>query len=244
MRSNLEAIRGVAGVWGVILWSKADASFEKILPARLADEESEQLCRLVSDYSRRNVGVKEAIVKLAEGWAIIYDRPSFTLLMLARSDLNRATLKLVLKSALASLQSTLGNNSLQAVSAGKFSTDHMLLLIRTINLCLSFFQSKLPKFEIASMLRQAKDELLPDHPVLKNLTVDANGGIIPIRGAEKRVDFTLVAASARLIGAFLNLVSTQTSMVGFDIEKLTLEQATTLNELGFYNFFQQHFVKQ
>jgi hypothetical protein len=244
MKNIIEGIRGVAGVMGVILWEKNEGNFERVLPARIDDAASEHLCELLSAFCHDNKRVKEAIIRLTEGWLILYDSPQFALLIMARNDLNRATLKVVLRSALTSIKHTLGSQQTARRFSSRFSAKHVSLLIRTINLSLSFFQGNLPKFEIAGMLRQVKEDLLDDHPVLKNLTVDANGAIIPIRGAEKSINSSFVAASAQLIIAFLEVADTHASTAGFDIEKLTEGISKDLEALGFYAYFQHQKVSQ
>ncbi len=244
MKKIIEGIRGVAGVMGVILWEKSEGNFERVLPARIDTAACEHLCEVLSAFCHDNKRVKEAIVKLTKGWLILYDNPHYALLILARNDLNRATLRLVLRSALASLEHHFGPAQTERRFSARFSAKHVSLLIRTINLSLSFFQGKLPKFEIAGMLRQVKEDLLDEHPVLKNLTVDANGGIIPIRGAEKSINSSFVAASAQLIIAFLEVADTRASTAGFDIEKLTDGISSDLAALGFYTYFQHQRVSQ
>jgi hypothetical protein len=86
--------------------------------------------------------------------------------------------------------------------------------------------------------------LLPEYPVLKLVTVDANGGIIPIRGTERNIDATLVAAAAELVKAFLQQADLEKGTVGFDLDKLTAELQPELTELGFYRYFQKQAISR
>lgn len=95
------------------------------------------------------------------------------------------------------------------------------------------------RFEIAEVLRVVKDRLIGKFPVLKHFTVDANGGVIIIRGAQRNVDASAVPATAALIRGFLVEIKGKTNIVGFDIEELTVDLQPTLTEVGFYQWFSE-----
>lgn len=238
MNKIMETIRGVMGVSGVVLWEKQSNVFHKLLPARFSATEGDAMCaRLVQFCGNYHRG-KEVKAKFNKGWLWLHNGDSFALLIIAKPDLNTTTLNLVLKSSLSTLDSSLRrpspNPNLRQIN---FTVEHVGAIARAINLALGHFQGQISRFEIADVLRMAKDQLLDHYPVLKHFTVDANGGIIVIKGAEKNMDSTAVAAAAQLIAVFIHMVSFKANITGFDIEKITLGLQQPLSEIGFYNYF-------
>ena len=239
MQQLVEGIRGVAGVWGVILWDRRADRYHQVLPARIKPQAVERLCGLFSTFCRENHDANECVIKLADGWLSAFFHPTYAIMVLARNDLNRATLRLVIKSALTSLQHTLGHEPQTPVAEGLFTPEHAAAVARSINLVLSFYRGKLPKFEISTWLRQAKADLLDEYPVLKNVSVDLNGGVTLIRGAEANIDSSIVPAAAGMIKVFLELTSREGQHSGLDIRKQTEELQPLLSDLGFYDHFKQ-----
>ncbi|MGB5105968.1 MAG: hypothetical protein WBP29_09760 [Candidatus Zixiibacteriota bacterium] len=237
MKKVIEAIRGVMGVSGVVLWEKDANLFHKLLPARFSAAETDAVCtRLVKfcdDYTRG----KDVKARFTKGWMWLHNGSSFALLILAKPDLNTTTLNLVLKSSLSTLESNLRKPGGVTIHNPNFTPDHVLVLSRAINLALGHFQGQISRFDIADVLRIARAQLIDHYPVLKHFTVDANGGIIVIKGAEKSMDASVVAAAAQLTAVFIELIKSKAIITGFDIEKITLGIRQPLDEIGFYNYF-------
>lgn len=237
MKKIIEAIRGVMGVSGVVLWEKDANLFHKLLPARFSAAEVDAICtRLVKfcdDYTRG----KDVKARFTKGWMWLHNGNSFALLILAKPDLNTTTLNLVLKSSLSTLESNLRKPGGVTIHNPNFTPDHVGVLSRAINLALGHFQGQISRFDIADVLRLARTQLIDHYPVLKHFTVDANGGIIVIKGAEKSMDASVVAAAAQLTAVFIELIKTKANVTGFDIEKITLGIRQPLGEIGFYNYF-------
>ena len=237
MKKVIEAIRGVMGVSGVVLWEKEANLFHKLLPARFSAAEADAICtRLVKfcdDYTRG----KEVKARFTKGWMWLHNGNSFALLILAKPDLNTTTLNLVLKSSLSTLESNIRKPSAVTTHNPHFTPDHVSVLSRAINLALGHFQGQISRFDIADVLRIARSQLLDHYPVLKHFTVDANGGIIVIKGAEKSMDASVIAAAAQLTAVFIELIRAKANITGFDIEKITLGIRQPLEEIGFYNYF-------
>jgi len=239
MRKVLEGIRGVVGVSGVILWNKQRNSFEKILPAKITDSTALQLCTLFSTYCSANELSDRAIVRFKKGWVVFFNQPRFAIMVLGKSDLAKATLKLVLRSTASLLEVSLKHDMLLAGAGDKMTPEHGAALARAVNLSLSFFQGKLSRADLAEMLRQSKGQLVGDFPVLKVFGVDNNGGLILLKGAEKNIDATTPRACARLLSAFLDLARERVNAAGFDLEKQTAELQPLLSELRFYLSFRE-----
>lgn len=237
MKKVLEAIRGVIGVSGVMIWEKGSNTFHKLLPARFEGEAAGKLAERLSRYCTDNDQDLKVIARFRKGWVFMFDQGQFSLLVLGKSDLNTTTLNLVLKSALNTLESTCRQPASNNNSGIKFLPDHVVALARAINLSLGFFQGQLSRFEIADVLRLAKSQLLTDYPALKHFTVDANGGVIVIKKAERYMDISSVEAAAKLITTFVGLARAKTNTAGFDIAKLTDDLNSTLSEVGFYHWF-------
>ncbi len=239
MKKIVETIRGVVGVSGVILWEKRNNDFHQLLPARLGKESIGQLCAQLVRFCEVDDRGAGAIVRLHKGWLILRNHESFALLVIGKNDLNTTTLNLVVKSSLSALESALGTQSQTAMAPGQFLPEHASTLARAVNLSLGFLQVHVSRFEIAELLRQAKADLIVELPALKHFSVDANGGILLIKGAEKSMDVSAVEAAARLVAAVAERAKGRASDIDFNVERLTAPLRETLTELGFYSFFKQ-----
>ena len=220
-----------------ILWEKRSKEFHKLLPARLEQAQAERLCHQLTRFTELRDKNCQAIARFQKGWLFLYDYESFALMIIGKSDLNTTTLNLVSKSAIATLENALGKSANLVSSAIEFLPEHAQALARAINLTLGFFQPQISRFEIAELLRQAKSDLILELPALKHFSVDANGGVIIIKGAEKNMDITAVEATARFVATLVELVKTRHNLPDFDIENLTAPLHSTLTQLGFYRLF-------
>jgi hypothetical protein len=239
MKKILETIRGVVGVSGVILWEKRAKKFHDLLPARFEQDMIEKLCGYLVSFAEIRNKECRVISRFQSGWLMLHNHADFALMVLSKKDLNTTTLNLVAKSAIASLETQLGSASRTAGALASFQPEHGPALARAVNLSLAFFQTHISRFEIAELLRQAKTELLPEHPSLKHFSIDANGGVILIKGAEKNLDQTAVGSVAKMIVAVADRAAARCHTGGFNIEKLTAPLQPTLAELGFYQFFRE-----
>ncbi len=241
MNKVLQAIRGVMGVYGVIIWERQPNAFHKLLPARFSDKAVELLCNQLATLSQQSKKLSNIKARFKSGWLWIFCNPNYAVLVMTKADLNTTTMNLVMKSTLATLESQIKQSPTStgpiAFPVAEFTPDHVIALSRAINLSLGYFQGEVSRFEIAEILRQAKGKLLESYPVLKNFSVDANGGIIVIRGSEKHMDASAVPATAQLIATFVQMIGAKTSTAGLEIERLTVGIAPLLAEIGFYNYF-------
>jgi len=241
MNKIIETIRGVVGVSGVILWEKRTSNFHKLLPARFGADMIDRLCRQLTRFCEvrdQNCG---AIARFQKGWLFLYNHDTFALLVIGKSDLNTTTLNLVAKTSICALESALGSRVIASLMPIEFLPEHASALVRAINLSLGFLQAHISRFEIAELLRQAKADLIVELPSLKHFSVDANGGVILIKSAEKQMDNTAVEAAARLVATLADRTRNRTGRADFDIEKLTVQLRSTLTELGFYRVFRESF---
>ncbi|MFH2056647.1 MAG: hypothetical protein ABIJ61_11860 [bacterium] len=238
MRRALEEIRGVVGVAGVIIWDKVSNECHHLLPARLGDEEAERICLQLADLSRLERVADHLATKYKKGWLLLFNERDAATLIMARPDLNRATLNLVVKAVLRSIAVRAAKQK-AAHQEAKWRPQHGDTLVRTINLSLAWFQGKMPRFTTAQLLHQIKEELAGDYPVVKYLTVDANGGVFVKHEARSRVDGTLLPASVRLLQRFLDLATVREAAHRFDLRIQTAEVEKELTQLGFYDLFEK-----
>jgi hypothetical protein len=239
MNKILETIRGVVGVSGVILWEKQTDNFHKLLPARFGEGMVDQLYRQLARFCEIREQNCGAIVRFQKGWLFLHNYGTFALLVIGKSDLNTTTLNLVAKSSISALESALGSQVTAPSPHVKFLPEHASALVRAINLSLGFQQAHISRFEIAELLRQAKSDLIAELPALKHFSVDANGGVILIKSAEKLMDITAVEAAARLVATIADRTRGRTGNADFNIEKVTAPLRGTLTELGFYRVFKE-----
>jgi hypothetical protein len=194
---------------------------------------------LFAAYCDNNATNSRAIIRFSRGWLVIYNTDDFAVLVLGREDLNKVTLNLVFKSAIKSLTAALQEAEQQAATGQRLSPDQAHALLRAINLSLAFFNGKMSRHEMAELLRKAKAALITRFPSLKHFTIDANGGVILIKGAEKNMDSEAVLAAAGLASRFIELAAVRMNVAGFDLEKQTAEVSPILAKLGFYAAFQR-----
>lgn len=237
MNRIMEGIRGVVGVSGVIIWEKESNTYHRLLPARFDDAIIQKLCEQLARFCRIREKSFQSIARFQKGWLLVHNHDAFALMVIAKNDLNTTTLNLVIRTSVTALQSTLETRSASSSAAVGFEPEHAPVLARAINLSLGYLQQHISRFEIAELLRQAKSELLAEYPSLKHFSVDANGGVILIRNAEKHLDMSAVAAAARLIAALVDRAGNRINTDDFDIVVLTAPLRETLLELGFYRAF-------
>lgn len=243
MRRALEEIRGVVGVAGVIIWDKTANECHHLLPARLGDEDAEKICLELAEFSRLPISASHLATKYKKGWLLLFNEPDAAVLIMARPDLNRATLNLVVRAVLRSIAVRAAEEKV-ARQEKKWRRKHVDTVVRTINLSLAWFQGKMPRFTTAQLLHQIKDELVAEYPVVKYLTVDANGGVFVKHEVRSRVDGSLLMSSVILLRRFLELATVREAAHRFDIKKQTVELEDELNELGFYNLFEKQPVAE
>ena len=239
MNKIIETIRGVVGVSGVILWEKRTNKYHKLLPARFGKDTVDQLYRHLARFCEirdQNCG---AIVRFQKGWLFLHNYDTFALLVIGKADLNTTTLNLVAKSSISALESALGSQVAIPSLPVRFLPEHATALVRAINLSLGFLQVHVSRFEIAELLRLVKSDLIAELPSLKHFSVDANGGVILIKSAEKLMDITAVEAAARLVATVADRTRGRTGNADFNIEKVTAPLRDTLTELGFYRVFKE-----
>jgi hypothetical protein len=102
----------------------------------------------------------------------------------------------------------------------------------------------MPKFAITRLLHQVKTELATSAPGIKSLSVDVNGGVIPLKGSKVRPPMTLIKSSAQLIRLFANLASAEADVSGFDIRKQTEVLGDKLLRIGFYRYYDEASVAE
>jgi hypothetical protein len=243
MRRALEEIRGVVGVGGVIIWDRNVGECYHLLPARIDETQAELMCRQLLFFCEQAKQADYLAVKCEQGWILLFNEPQSAVLVLARADLNRATLNLVVKAVLRSSAAAAARGQIDAREAG-WRAEKIDQLVRTINLSLAWFQGKLAKFTTAQLLHQVKGALVSEQPVLKYLTVDANGGVFVKREARTKVDSSFLPAAAQLLQSFVEAAAAKGSAPGFAIRKQTAELETELAEMGFYHLFEAESVER
>jgi hypothetical protein len=208
-----------------------------LLPARMETEMVNQLCGQLACFCDIRDRSCKAVVRFRKGWLFLYNYSTFALMVIGKKDLSTTTLHLVTKSSISALESAFGSHVATSSRQGEFLPEHALTLVRAINLSLGFLQEHVSRFEIAELLRQAKSDLIAEMPALKHFSVDANGGVILIKGAEKQMDLTAVEAAARLVATVADRTKNRIGDVDFNIENITAPLRATLTELGFYRAF-------
>ncbi len=233
METLLQQLRGVPGVSGVMIFDRFTRRKWKLLPSRFEDGDIDQLESSVAELTKGLEGDCSFTVRFSSGWLVARVSDAFVLLILAKDDLGLEVLDLVIRASLASLRhsadaqpdrGTIDDLDLQAA----------YVLLDAVNCVGQHFLPIIGGFNASSLLRKAKEYLLPTFPTLKHFPVDNNCNVSLIRGSEKHLDQTVVHALACLCYYFKEMVNAQTPVVGFDIRAVTARSEEELAALGFY----------
>ncbi len=237
MENYLNQIRGVVGVAGVMIFDRRSGKSRTLMPASFTEEFAENLNRKFQDLLDLTGQDSTMRIKMSQGWAIIKVIRYYAFLVLAKSDLNVATLNLVLKSIAVSLEQHKGIPG-QHPSAS-FTPNSAEALLKAINLVGEHFSETISRFRLAELLRKAKNELMEQHLALKLFSVDHNGNVTLIKGSEEKLDQTCTDAVAAWMARLKEFVREDTVIVGFNLRTITSEVRPELESISFYQAFKK-----
>jgi len=237
MENLINQIRGVVGISGVILHDRLREESKIIMPASFEEQYIKNLKLKFYDLLRYASGEAKFRIKLAHGWIIIRCNDKHAVLIIAKEDLNIATLDLVLKSISLAMEHEAGSQESRVEII--FNEESVFTLLKTINLIVEHFTDSLSRFQLAQLLRDSKAELLDHYPDLKHFTVEHNSSVILIKGSESRLDERSIDAVAAWMSHFKKYIKEQTMVAGFNLKSITGEVRSELESLRFYRKFQQ-----
>ncbi len=238
MQELLEQLRGVMGVSGVMILDRLERLVWKLLPTRLENENIRELEKKVRDLVDLQVGTSSFRIRFSSGWLVINATNEFILIILAREDVKLELLNLVIKVSMAKLRHSKGS-WVEPEPTTDFQPQMGFLLLDAINCVGKHFRMIVGLTNCVSLLRKAKDDLLPAFPALKHFSVDNNGSVSIIRGSERHLNRTVVDSVARWCFRLKEMVNARTSVVGFDIREVTADVEAELTPLGFYWSYQR-----
>ena len=238
MQEVLEQLRGVMGVSGVMILDRLERLVWKLLPTRLENENIRELQKKVRDLVDLQEGHSSFTIRFSSGWLVINATDEFILLILAREDVKLELLNLVIKASIAKLRHSKGS-WVEPEPTIEFQPQMGCLLLDAINCVAKHFRMIVGLSNCVSLLRKAKDDLLPAFPALKHFSVDNNGSVSIIRGSERHLDRAVVDSVARWCFRLKEMVNAKTSVVGFDIREVTADVEAELTPLGFYWSYQR-----
>ena len=238
MQEVLEQLRGVMGVSGVMILDRNEHGIWKLLPTRLENEDIREFEKKVRDLVDLQVGHSSFRIRFLSGWLVINATNEFILLILARDDVKLELLNLVVKASLTKLRHFRGS-WVEPEPTIEFQPQMGCLLLDAVNCVGKHFRMIIGLTGSVSLIRKAKDDLLPAFPALKHFSVDNNGSVSLIRGSERHLDRTVVDSVARWCFRLKEMVNARTSVVGFDIREVTADVEAELTPLGFYWSYQR-----
>jgi hypothetical protein len=237
VQNLLEQIKGVVGVSGAIIYDRNMDEARMLMPASFDEKFRDSLRMKFLDILSFVDGPAKFRIKLSRGWLIIKATETYAVLIVAKDDLNIPTLDLVLKSILIALDNRAYSEPDQKEAV--FTEESAFTLLKAINLIVQHFTESISQFQLAQMLRQAKEDLVGQYADLKHFTVEHNATVILIKGSESRLDSYSTEAVAAWMSQFKKYVKQQTVVAGFNLKNITGEVRRDLEGLRFYRKFQQ-----
>jgi predicted regulator of Ras-like GTPase activity (Roadblock/LC7/MglB family) len=238
MQELLEQLRGVMGVSGVMILDRLERLAWTLIPTHLENENIRELEKKVRDLVDLQVGHSTFRVRFSSGWLVINATNEFILVILTREDVKLELLNLVIKASITRLRHFEGS-CVEPEPTIEFQPQMGCLLLDAINCVGKHFRMIVGLSDCVSLLRKAKDDLLPAFPALKHFSVDNNGSVSLIRGSERHLDRTVVDSVARWCFRLKEMVNAKISVVGFDIREVTADVEVELTPIGFYWSYQR-----
>jgi hypothetical protein len=237
----LQQLRGVVGVSGVMIYDRTTGEISKLLPSKFDSELSEQLEARLRKMANSIPGGTILRMRFESGWLVLRGYDDYTILLIAKSDLNFDTLKIVLSAAQTAMRHTAPVHPQADAPPKELDMESALVLADTVGRVSEHFSLALGAgpASAANLLRKTKAELQQDFPVLKHFSVDNNGRIGIIKGSEQRLDRSAAEGAAWWCALLRDAAEAKTPVFGFDVRQITVAHEKRLTSLGFYSTFQR-----
>jgi len=232
---ELKAVQGVSGVLildlqRLVTYQLLPAHFEKSLLHNLAMNLL-TLCRKIDEPIRIDLKFDKGvafIARLNHSAILIYGRPS----------LNPSLLKLVLKSSVRTIERRLEREREQAKQRFEDNPQiqvYVKPLVEALNQITSVYRKYIGTYPLTQNLREAKERLSGEFPVLTNFFVDNNGSLSVIKGRESLIREDATLSFSRWVSLLTELCQKISPEIReLKIRDLTKDSVDQLEKMGFY----------
>jgi hypothetical protein len=244
MESILNDIKSVPGVTGAMVLAKESQNSHQLLPASFTSRSIKELTKKLVKLSARLPSHSRLNLKFENGIGVVYNLEKSMVLIFGHSDLDFSILGLVLKSALQSierkLEGQIGQPELVIPREGSLVIDKegLNLLVEAINMVAQGYVRDKGVFWVTRNLRQAKEDVVKEFPLVSGFYVDNNGKVSILKAAQEMFDRKTPLALAKWIDRFVKNSPhpSQRDQVS-NIKKLTARISTPLEGIGFYDLY-------
>jgi hypothetical protein len=243
MESILSDIKSVPGVTGAMVLVKESLESYHLLPEsftlRSVKNVGERLLRLADrlpPHSRLNL-------KFENGVGLVYNLERSVVLIFGKRNLDFSLLGLVLKSALQSIErrlESLVDRPEQAQRVDSFAVDRegLKLLVQAINLVAESYVKDKGVFWVTKNLRQAKEDVIKEFPLISGFYVDNDGRVSVLRASPEMFDRKVPLALAKWIDLFVEHAPHPPPRDPLtDIRRFTARISAPLEGIGFYDLY-------
>lgn len=243
MDSILSDIRSVPGVTGAMVLAKGSSDSYHLLPASFTSRSVREVGEKLLKLSERLPSHSRLNLRFENGVGLVYNLERSVVLIFGRSDLDFHFLRLMLKSALQSIERKLEGQAREPEPAGKegscvIDKDGLSLLIEAVNLVAEGYVKDKGIFWVTKNLRKAKEDAIKEFPLISSFCVDNDGKVSVLKAPEEMFDGKTALALAKWIDLFVDkAVHPPRRDRLADIRKLTAPISMPLEGIGFYDLY-------
>ena len=243
MDSILSDIRSVPGVTGAMVLVKGSSDSYHLLPASFTSTSVREVGERLLKLSERLPSHSRLNLRFENGVGLVYNLERSVVLIFGRSDLDFHFLRLMLKSALQSIERKLERQARQPEPAAKEDSlvvdkEGLNLLVEAINLVAEGYVKDKGIFWVTKNLRKAKEDIIKEFPLISSFYVNNNGRVSVVTAPEEMFDGKTALALAKWIDLFVDkTVHPPRRDRLADIKKLTARISMPLEGIGFYDLY-------
>jgi len=237
-------IRSVPGVTGAMVLAKESLNSYHLLPASFTTSSIKEVGRKLLKLSERLPPHSRLNLKFENGVGLVYNLEKSVVLIFGRSNLEFSLLRLVLKSALQSIERKLKEEVLQPekISESTFVIDkaNLNLLIEAINLVAQGYVKDKGIFWVTKNLRKTKEDVIKEFPQISSFYVDNDGKVSVLDVPKETFGQRMPLALVKWIDFFVKRAPHPTPGDRVvDIRELTARISKPLEGIGFYDLYKQ-----
>lgn len=243
MENILSDIRSVTGVTGAMVLVKGSSDSYHLLPASFTSKSIREVGERLLKLSERLPSHSRLNLKFENGIGLVYNLERSVVLIFGRPDLDFSFLRMVLKSALQSIERKLEGQLLRPAPTGEEDSfvvdkDGLDLLIEAVNLVAEGYVKDKGIFWVTKNLRKAKEDVIKEFPLVSSFYVDNNGKVNVLKAPKEMFDARTALALAKWIDLFINqAVHPPRRDRLADLRKLTARISMPLEGIGFYDLY-------
>lgn len=245
MNKVLEELKAVQGVSGVLILDLERRVTYQLLPAHFEKDNLRSLASALLELSQKYNEPVRIDLKFDNGMAFFTRFNQRAVLIYGRPGLNLPLLKLVVRSSIRTIERKLEmkvKKTKEKPEEGKstpFAKTYVQTLVEALNQLAEAYKKFTGDYLLTQNLRLAREKLLKEFPYLSNFYVDNNGMISQAKDTQELVRKDAVFSFSRW-AFMLTELSCEISprIAELNIRDLTKEMAEKLEEMEFYQFYE------